>query len=260
MERHDVLRLAMDAGEIMLVNGGETYRVEDTIRRICQAGGLSGAEAFVTPTGIFLSVDGAGGDPPLSLVRRIPQRTIDLSKIAGVNDFSRRFAAGRMAVDEGMQELAAIRREVTHNHGRTLLASAVGAAAATLLLGGSLADLFPAALVGAVTMGLLDRLTVLQTTHFIKEFAGGAIAAVIALLLSESVRLAGGQAGLLHPDKIILGTLYLLVPGVTFTNAVRDLIAGDLVSGAVRGLDALLVAGALAGGSGFVLAFWGGGF
>lgn len=260
MEHYEVLRLAINAGEIMLENGGETYRVEDTIRRICYAGGFTGADAYVTPTGIFLSVDQPNGGPPLTIIRRIPNRTIHLNKIARVNDFSRRFAAGMMNIAEGKAELANIRQEVTYDEKRTLLAAAIGSAAGTMLLGGQAIDLVPAALVGAATLGLLQRLTLLQTTHFLKEFVGGALAAVFSLVLTETVRVTGGQASGLHADKIILGTLYLLVPGVTLTNAVRDLISGDLVAGAVRGLDALLVAGALAGGSGVVLAFWGGGF
>ncbi|WP_170291847.1 threonine/serine exporter family protein [Heliobacterium mobile] len=258
MERYDVLRLAMTAGEIMLVNGGETYRVEDTIRRICKAGGLTGEEAFVTPTGIFLTVDDIKGEPPLSMVRRIPVRTIDLNKIARVNDFSRRFAQGRMTVQDGTEELAEIRREVTYNERWTLAASAVGAAASTMLLGGGVQDLALGAIVGFSTMAFLHRLTMLQTTHFLKEFVGGAFAAILALILVKFIGLFAGQVAFFQPDKIILGTLYLLVPGVTLTNAIRDLISGDLVAGVVRGIDALLVAGALAGGSGFVLAFWGG--
>ena len=49
-----------------------------------------------------------------------------------------------------------------------------------------------------------------------------------------------------------------LVPGVAITNSMRDVIAGDLMAGMVRGLEALLVALALALGTGVALVVMGG--
>ena len=57
---HDI---ALLAGEIMLQNGAETYRVEDTITRILSISGFARTEAFVTITGIFVTLE----DPALDL-------------------------------------------------------------------------------------------------------------------------------------------------------------------------------------------------
>ena len=51
----------------------------------------------------------------------------------------------------------------------------------------------------------------------------------------------------------VISTLMLLVPGIAFTNSIRDLIAGDLVSGIARGVEAFMVGTALAIGSGITL-------
>ena len=43
------------AGRIILENGGETYRAEDTVRRMARALGLREADAFAIPSGLFIS-------------------------------------------------------------------------------------------------------------------------------------------------------------------------------------------------------------
>ena len=40
---------------------------------------------------------------------------------------------------------------------------------------------------------------------------------------------------------MMIGTIMPLVPGVAFTNSIRDVADGDYISGSVRMLDALLV-------------------
>ena len=62
-------------------------------------------------------------------------------------------------------------------------------------------------------------------------------------------------------DTVIIGTLMLLVPGLAITNAVRDSIAGDLISGLARGAEALLIAVAVAlgNGAGMMILIWMGG-
>ena len=42
-------------------------------------------------------------------------------------------------------------------------------------------------------------------------------------------------------NHMIIGSIIPLVPGVPFTNGIRDIADGDYISGAVRLLDAMLV-------------------
>ena len=48
-----------------------------------------------------------------------------------------------------------------------------------------------------------------------------------------------------------------LVPGLAITNAIRDIIAGDYISGGARLFDAVVVAIALAAGAGSVMYIFG---
>src|SRR5690554_4095156 len=89
MNINELLKLASFAGQLILENGGETYRAEDTMVRMLE-NKVDDVETFVTPTGIFVSVEHSGNI--YTKVSRITRRGTDLNKIALVNDLSRRFS------------------------------------------------------------------------------------------------------------------------------------------------------------------------
>lgn len=110
-----VLMLALYAGEIMMRNGAEIYRVEDTISRICRSCNIDNVEVFATPTGIFLSLDKGGEDDDTqTYVKRIKGVSTNLKKISLVNQFSRKFTANSISVDSGMNVLKRIDRSRTY--------------------------------------------------------------------------------------------------------------------------------------------------
>ena len=71
---------------------------------------------------------------------------------------------------------------------------------------------------------------------------------IVALLVGLGV---GGVTHLfpvLHMDAILIGDIMLLIPGLALTNAIRNILVGDTISGVVRLTETLLWAAALAGG------------
>ena len=58
---------------------------------------------------------------------------------------------------------------------------------------------------------------------------------------------AAGLVG--NSDTVIIGGMMILVPGLIFTNALRDMIYGDINSGINKVVQVLLIAGAMALGS-----------
>ena len=78
------------------------------------------------------------------------------------------------------------------------------------------------------------------------NISGGALVTLIAVFLY--------QAGIGHHlDKVIIGSIIPLVPGVNFTNAIRDIADQDYIAGSVRMLDALLVTFCIALGVGLII-------
>jgi uncharacterized membrane protein YjjP (DUF1212 family) len=248
MDINRVIHLAAEAGKIILQNGGETYRVEETINRICTAYGLKDADSYVTPTGIMISATDTAG-VTTSLVKRIKNRTVNLEKISLVNDISRRIEPEKLEVDYVFNELEKISEKQRYGAITTLFFSAVTTSFFTLLFGGNFYDFLVAFFIGMILETFIILLSKVSINSFIINVIGGAVAALFALI---SVRM--GLAT--NVDKIIIGSIMLLVPGLTITNAIRDTIAGDFVSGVSRGTDALLIAVAIAVGSGTVLKLW----
>ena len=75
---------------------------------------------------------------------------------------------------------------------------------------------------------------------------GSALTTAFALLIT-------GLFSMGDTSPIIIGAIMPLLPGLAMTNAIRDTMRGDLVSGVARGAEALLVAVALGTGAGLVL-------
>ena len=92
-----LLDTAVMAGELMLANGAETYRVEDTMQRMLELSGLKTAEAFVMVTGFLVTLD----DPSIqsmTVTRRIQSRGTNLSIIDEINSISRGLCGGELGV------------------------------------------------------------------------------------------------------------------------------------------------------------------
>lgn len=252
--RKKMLVLALVAGEIMLKNGGETYRVEDTITRLCKSRGFKYAEAIVTPTGIYISVDHPDKDgqegPMHSFNKRIKNRKINLEKVAKVNDFSRRFVQEGLTIEEGMKNLKIIEKSPPpFNNYQVAFFGGITSSFFILLLGANFLEFLSAFFTTIFVTYTITILAEKEFASFTIHLTGGALAAFLAILL-------GQLSPEISINRVIIGEIMVMVPGVAITNGVRDSIAGDLISGMARAGEALIVAIAIAFGVGFVLNLW----
>ena len=250
IDKKRTLVLALYAAEIMLKNGGETYRVEDTIIRICKASNISYVEAFVTPTGIFISVDqGKKDEHVFSFIKRIKNRTIDLDKVSQVNDFSRRFTTTDLTIEEGMDILRKIDKAPKYNKYLRILGAGISSAFFALMLQSTFLDFISSFLIGICVYLSVAFVESLQSNLFIQNLVGGGVASFLAIL---AVNINFGS----NIDKIVISSIMFLLPGVAITNAVRDSISGDLVSGLARTAEAFIIAISIAVGVGLIIKIW----
>ena len=64
-DEDEVMKLAMQAGELLLENGAEIFRVEETMDRICRHYGVESASQFILMKIYgFRSLSGIGDDSP----------------------------------------------------------------------------------------------------------------------------------------------------------------------------------------------------
>lgn len=234
----------------MLENGAETYRVEDTIIRLCKSRGYSYVETFVTPTGIFVSIDKKNTyDAMTSHMKRIRSRNINLSKVAEVNDFSRTFVNSDMDAKEGMKLLKEIDATPSYSRFTKIIFGGIASGFFSLLFQSNLPEALSAFITGIIVTGTLIYLKDRKMPFFLANIVGGATLALIAIVLSTF-------SYSIDIDNIIIGAIMVMVPGVAITNAVRDSIIGDLLAGLARAGEAFIIAISIAFGVGSILTVW----
>lgn len=241
-----LLELAAELGYRMMCTGAEVYRVEESVQRVLQAYGVESGEIFAIPSCINVSLTDPDGQSS-TRIRRIPPHSTDLDLLVAYNELCRQVCQSPPPLEDLRQRLDTIlQQRRTYSFPMHLLAWFGGAGAYALFFGGSLRDSLCAGLCGlAIGLGGCG-MDWLRTNSFIRTIAGGAISALCALLLMS---IGLGE----NLDFIIMGALMLLVPGLIFTNAIRDIMSGDLISGTNLVVQALLIATAIALGTGFVL-------
>ncbi len=244
-KQYDIMDVSLLAGKIMLESGAETYRVEDTMMRIALSYGIEESHSFVTPTGIMFSIE--TDEPTKTKLMRISSRTTDLYKVSAVNAISRRISAGELTISAAYKELKSIQKAPMFFSFLIQIAAAASTSGCfVILLKGSWDNVLPAMLAGALAYFLVLKVADIVPTMFFSEFiaalAGGATAYFLFSL--------GFGSDL---DRIIVGTLIPLVPGLLITNAVRDLMAGHFISGLAKGAEALLTALAIGTGIAVVM-------
>jgi uncharacterized membrane protein YjjP (DUF1212 family) len=246
-ENNKVLLLALKAGEILLKSGAEVYRVEDTVTRLCRACQIPFVECFVTTTGIFLSIGQDGEEQELgTALKRVNHTGIDLEKISRVNAFVREFTSTELSVDEGLKRMEAIEAIQPFSLLVRIVAIALVGCFYTIMNGGGFADAPCALLVGVLTFILSLGIERLRINRFISIFISCFACAGLSLL---AFNLGFGSS----LSSIIVGGITVFLPGVAITNAARDLLSGDMLSGVSRMVESLLVAVAIAGGVGIFL-------
>ncbi|WP_377891655.1 threonine/serine exporter family protein [Alkalihalobacillus sp. R86527] len=247
LNTYEVIQVCLLAGKVMLQNGGETYRVEDTMRRIAEAYGAADSDSYVTPTGIFFTVEGP--EPSKTQLIRILERTTDLHKVAMVNSISRKISGGDLSIQEAYYELQKLDKQSERYTFRVqLVAAAIASGCFLIMFQGSWDDFFPAVLAGGGGFFSVTWFNRLVPIKFFSEFLASFVIGLMAVFFVYTG--LGTQL-----DKIIIGSVMPLVPGLLITNAVRDLMAGHLISGLSKGAEAFLTAFAIGAGIAVVVSF-----
>lgn len=235
-----LLTLAMDMGEKMIICGAEANRVEDTITRICTAYGAKRVDVFSITSFIETSIMTGDGHRDTQS-RRIYSYSNNLNRLERLNAISR-------YICENTPAYADIEEEVLHIHSIkplpwyiAIIGYLLASGAFAIFFGGTLLDGFMAALI-AIPAYFLDRkLKPLGINAILNNFICTFLCGMIAGLTDA--------AGLIHNlDKVLIGLVMLYIPGLQMTNSIRDLLCGDIMSGLLRLIEAVILAISIAVG------------
>jgi len=244
----DLVDLVLLAGQLILENGGETFRVEETMVRMALAGGAQTADVFAIPQGIFCTI--SEGLQTHTRVARIHRREFNLTKVLEVNRISRQLSADLLTVETAYAELLRVDRlPKRYPTGIRLLAGSIGSAAFSSLLGAQVGTVFAAGITGLLVMFVMEFLQKREILNFVSLAIAGAMTALANLIIRQfwpSVQF----------DLAVIGSIMVLAPGLAITTSVRDALSEDLISASIRGAEAFGVALAIASGVGSVLTLY----
>ena len=236
-----LLELATNLGYYLAMSGAETYRVEESIVRVLGAYGYE-AEAFAIPNCLTVSMISPDGTP-MTRMRRIGIHGNDLDAVERYSNLSRRICADPPEPQVAMDWLRQTKANCLHFRwwGKAC-GYFFGAFGFCFFYGGDPADAVGSGLCGLLIFAIdlwMDRL---RSTQFFRTIFSAFFSAILAYSLH-------GFGLIQSADAAIIGALMLLVPGLLFTNAMRDIMYGDTNSGINRIVQVLLIAVAIALGT-----------
>lgn len=225
--KDNALEVASLAGHIMLENGAEIARVEEVMQRIANTFGADSSNFFVLSNGIFTTGRGYAN------VEHIPFHGAQLDKVVAVNQLSRDVESGICSLEEAHRRLLQIRNLKPHPKWEQIIGSALGSAGFCAIFGGSITDCLISLFIGIVLWLFILSVSSRYLSKVTANIAGGALVTAICICFYH--------LGICHLGNIIIGAIIPLIPGVPFTNGIRDLADEDYIAGATRLMDALMI-------------------
>ncbi|UXU59201.1 threonine/serine exporter family protein [Staphylococcus agnetis] len=243
IDENKVIDVVLLAGKVLLESGAETYRVEDTMGRIAASFGLEDTYAFVTSTAIMFSLN----DRTNTRLVRVRERTTDLEKIAIANNVSRKISQNQLTLDQAKSELIHLEHaSLQYSFILKFISAAIASGFFLFMFGGVARDFIYAVMAGAGAFLTFDLVQRYIQIKFFSEF----ISSMVVITIAASFTKLGMTV---NQDIITIAGVMPLVPGILITNAIRDLMAGELLAGMSRGVEAALTAFAIGAGVAVVL-------
>lgn len=233
-----LLDISLDIGEEMILAGAEVHRVEDTLTRICTALGAKRVDVFITHSSMMATIHDDSGNP-YTQTRRTFSVGNNFNKLSKLNALSRKICSNNLTYSQIQNELELIKSDKPYSFLMECLFSVLIAWSFTLFFGGG----FIESIFGAIISFLVKCSATLVDNFLNNKIFSKFISSFILTALSF---LALSLKFIPTVDYVIIGNIMTLIPGVNFTNSLRDLFTGDSMTGVLRFIESLLTALAIA--------------
>ncbi len=244
-EQQALVHLLLDMGELMYCSGSEVKRVENTLSLMGKAYGAIETSVMVITASIIVTMKFEGGNVVTESRRIQKSGSNKLWRLERLNALSRRCCKESISINELEKEIKKCKEPI--NKAMFYIGSALSAGAFAVFFGGEWYDFIAAAAFALLICVMQKTISHITPNNIIFNIV---CSFIIGVLISLSAKLITP----LNVDKIISGDIMLLIPGAAFTNAIRDLIVGDTISGVMRLVETILWAIGL--GVGFILSIW----
>lgn len=228
-----IVKYSLDLGESLYVAGGEVSRVESTISRICYAYGAKKVDILGITSCLLVTVQ-TDDDQVVTQTRRVPGQDYDMHKLSQLNDLSRCICESNVSVEEFKERLDKINEKKGISLCKLAVSWALISGFFCAFFGGSVGESFYCGILGAglrlfysyvLNLGLNNYYAIL-----ICSFAGGLLANV-PISIGIPVNAAA----------VSMGNIMPFVPGLAFTNSIRDMFSGETITGLLRSVESIIL-------------------
>ncbi len=238
IEKNHIIACILDIGEMLLANGADVNRVEDSIMRMSAAFDFSDCQVHAINSSIIVTMTSLDGTF-MTQARRITKISTDLNKVAELNNLSRVICSGTPDMDYILCEMERIRNTTVYSPVMFYLGYVIAAAFFTLFFGGSWQDVLFSIPVALGIRFIKERLNRFNENKMVDNV-------ILSAFLTFAVLIGKKFFPILNSDTIIIGDIMLLIPGLAFCNSIHDMVMGDTISGVLSMFEALLRALAIA--------------
>ncbi len=240
MDYRSLLDVTTEIGYQLAMSGAETFRVEETVTRIFSAYHIQ-AEVFAIPQCLIVSLE-TDKQEPMTRMRRIINPNTNLDAVERFSNLSRKICSEKPDPAIALQWVQDT-HTLSYPFWIQLLGAILAASGFIMVFGGSISDTICTCLCGFFIGLITQSFNKWKVNRFFSTIISAFFIAFIAYLY-------GILSFATNVDGIIMSSLMVLVPGLLFTNAMRDIIYGDTNSGINRIVQVLLVGVGIALGTG----------
>ncbi|MBQ1396658.1 MAG: threonine/serine exporter family protein [Eubacterium sp.] len=237
MDYERLMQAILDVGEEMLVHGAEVNRVQDAVIRMCESYGYTRVNVFCITTNLQLTAEAPDGKI-ITQIRTITRNNINFDKLDYLNDLSRRICKGLPEPQEIQERLEKVLQRGEPPRWMILLGGVMVSGGFTAFFGGNWKDTLAGIVLGMIIVLFQEDIKKRENNPLVINFIASLAAGLLAILL---VRLGIGS----HVEMVMIAGIMLLIPGVAMTNAIKDMLLGDLATGLLRLTDSLINAFAI---------------
>ncbi len=245
MNLQKLLDMGMELGYQLQIGGAETYRVEESIRRLMQAYDVE-CETFAVPNSLIVSIRDEDGKV-MTRLRRIGYHGNNIDAVERCNAICRKIEAEKPDLDTAQQMLnEAYAKIKLYPFLLILLGYFLSSSGFAVFFGANFSEALFAGISGVACGLTLRFMTWLHANDFFQIIVGGMVIA----FTTQTFAIMGL---IQRADAASIGALMLLVPGLGLTNTMRDIIFGDTQSGINRLVHVCISAAAIGIGTGSAL-------
>ncbi len=242
MNNHEkALGIFLDMGRIMMENGSDVHRIEQTLIHIGKAYGAEYMDVLAITSSIIVTMKISRNESYTQTRRITASPSTNFRRLENINSLSRNYCSQKLTLSELETKLAEIKAEPVSKV-KVLLGDIIAAASFAMFFGGTMLDAAVASVLAVFIWAMQKKLAKICNNIVFFNFFCTFLTGLLCIFICNALPLN------LHIDKIIIGDIMILIPGLAMCNALKDIFVGDTITGIMRFAETILWAGALAFG------------